>query len=256
MTTAPTVAILTHVPYEGPAFIEEHCHHRGWRAVEYPLYQQVSPPVPGQCDALVVMGGPMSVHDTRAFPWLSGERRCIERHLAGGTPVVGICLGAQLVAAALGARVYPHRQKEIGFWPVEFTSPAPAVPEAGAWARSGWTRAFRSFPHRATVFHWHGDTFDLPAGCVQRARSRGCEHQMFTLGEHVAGIQFHLEATAESVRALLQACRDEVGHGFYQPEASGVDLELTMLREARARSGSSRLLMRRILDACFSPLGT
>ncbi len=261
MKSVPTIAVLTHVPYEGPAYIAEHCHLRGVRVVEYALYRQVEPPPPDECDALVVMGGPMSVSDGHRYPWLQKEIACIERHLARGTPVLGICLGAQLVAAALGAQVYPNRQKEIGFWPVEFLRPAIAGrnPVHGhdhdsisklRYTSYGevWDRAFGAFPARTTVFHWHGDTFDLPRGATHRARSAACQNQMFTFGDSVLAIQFHIEATTSSVLSLARACGKEVGNGFYEAPERGARFEARMLRDAERACGAANALMRELLD--------
>jgi GMP synthase-like glutamine amidotransferase len=216
----------------------------------------------------------MSVHDTHRHPWIAQEITAIERHLAAGTPVVGVCLGAQLIAVALGARVSKAAQKEIGFWPVEFVTKAPggpgsrgrraagapgtARPRSGHPAASGpdaliagdrWQTTLDAFPARPTVFHWHGETFDLPAGAVNRARTAVCEHQMFTWGERAAGLQFHLEATPASVEALATACADEIGAGLYEPRfGAGVARQLGW--EARDHCGATNNLMAQILHEC------
>ncbi len=121
-------------------------------------------------------------------------------------PTVGVCLGAQLIANSLGARVYPNRQKEIGWFDIE------SVP--------GDESSFR-FPRKATVFHWHGETFDLPNNAVCLARSAVCDNQAFQLGDNVIGIQFHLETTPESADSLISNCRHELVEGtFIQTEAA------------------------------------
>jgi GMP synthase-like glutamine amidotransferase len=157
-------------------------------------------------DLLVVMGGPMSVNDEKAFAWLVPEKQFIRDAMETGKPVLGVCLGAQLIASALGARVYPNHCKEIGWFPVQ------GVPPAGE-------SIFR-FPPSAEVFHWHGETFDLPAGAIRLARSEGCENQAIQIGPSVIGLQFHLETTPESARDLISHCRDELNPSQYvQTEA-------------------------------------
>ena len=131
------------------------------------------------------MGGPMSVNDN--LPFLEAELRLIERAVAAGKPVLGVCLGAQLIARALGARVYRNEAKEIGWFPVYWT---------GECAGDG---LFGGLSEPETVFHWHGETFDLPEGARGLARSDVCRNQAFRFGRNVYGIQFHLEVTPEMI---------------------------------------------------------
>jgi GMP synthase-like glutamine amidotransferase len=147
-----------------------------------------------------VLGGPMSANDEGALPWLVREKRFIRDAVARGIPVLGICLGAQLIAGAMGARVYRNPVKEIGWFPIRAV-PAPA----------GNLR----LPQECLAFHWHGETFDLPAGAVQLAKSDGCENQAFQLNRNVIGFQFHLETTPLSATALWENCRDEIVVGPY-----------------------------------------
>jgi GMP synthase-like glutamine amidotransferase len=210
--------IFQHVPFEGPGSIA------AWLAtkqaqVEYtrffetpetskpskPSEQLPSPDALDALDLLVVMGGPMSVNDEAEFPWLAAEKTFIRDAVAKGIPTLGICLGAQLIASALGAKVYKNPVKEIGWFPVSAVSSDGSV--------------FR-LPDKCTVFHWHGETFDLPAGAVRLAASEVCPNQAFQVGQHTIGLQFHLEATPESTAAILDNCRDELVAGPYiQSEA-------------------------------------
>lgn len=200
------VHVLQHVPYEGLGNIESWVSARGG-VVSCTHFFDASPALPevDDFDLLVVLGGPMSVNDEDALPWLVEEKRFIARVMQSGKPVLGICLGAQLIANVLGAKVYAAKQKEIGWFPVE------AVPhDAGA---------FR-FADRMKVFHWHGETFDLPPGAVHLARSCVCENQSFQIGANVIGLQFHLETTPESLEAIVANSRDELAEGeFIQSEA-------------------------------------
>jgi GMP synthase-like glutamine amidotransferase len=181
-----------HVPWEPPARIGDWAgeHH-------YPLgvtrvYENEPPPKPDDYDWLVVMGGPMGVADEKQMPWLTTEMGAIEAAIGAGRTVVGICLGAQLIAHVLGARVYPNRVKEIGWFDVSLTEAA---------LRHDLTE---ELPESFTPFHWHGDTFDLPADAVHLARSDACANQMYAVGSNIVGIQFHLEMTRDVISALAE----------------------------------------------------
>lgn len=151
-----------HDPSEGLGSIESWLHRAGYTITGTRFFESASLPRAEEIDLLIIMGGPMSVNDEEEFPWLAAEKqfihRCIEREKA----VLGICLGAQLIASAMEARVYPNRTKEIGWFPIEAL---PATSEG----------TFR-FPPMMDVFHWHGETFDLPSGAVHLARSDNCEN--------------------------------------------------------------------------------
>jgi GMP synthase (glutamine-hydrolysing) len=137
------------------------------------------------CQGVIIMGGPQSANDS--LPGLVAELKLIERVVAAGTPVLGICLGAQLIAKALGARVYRNPEKEIGWAPVCFTEAAAHDPVFGGVASP------------STFFHWHGETFDLPAGAQWLAYSDKCRHQAYRFGTNVYGVQFHPEITPEMI---------------------------------------------------------
>ena len=152
-------------------------------------------PDPDSVDLLIVMGGPMSVSDEHAFPWLVDEKNFIYQHIDKGKAVLGICLGAQLIATALGSPVYSNAEKEIGWFEVQGL---PAIRLADF-----------VFPPAFRAFHWHGDTFGLPPGARRLACSAITRNQAFLLGERVMGLQFHLETTPESVRDMVAQERDE-----------------------------------------------
>jgi len=185
-----------HVPFEGLGSMEAWLCEAGYDIGVTRWYAGERAPAPGEIDLLIVMGGPMSVNDEAGYPWLAAEKDFIRCWVEADRPLLGVCLGAQLIASALGARVYPNAVKEIGWFPVTAVMPLAE-------------HAFR-FPREQTVFHWHGETFDLPPGAIHLARSAGCEHQAFKIGRHVIGLQFHLETTVETAAALIENCRNEL----------------------------------------------
>ncbi len=198
------VHILQHVPFEGLGSMEPWLRMHSAKISTTRFYEPWTLPDVDQLDLIIAMGGPMSVNDEAELPWLVKEKQFIRAAIQQGIPVLGICLGAQLIASALGARVYAGRQREIGWFDID------AVPHAcGAF----------TFPKTATVFHWHGETFDLPAAAVHLARSVACEHQAFQIGPNVIGLQFHLETTPASADAIITHCRNElVADTFVQTE--------------------------------------
>ncbi len=192
------VHVLQHVPFEDIGSMA------GWLVgqeaqLNYSrLFLKPDLPEVADLDLVIAMGGPMSVNDESLFPWLRQEKLFLREAIGRGVAVVGVCLGAQLIADAMGARVYPNPVKEIGWFPIE------AVP--------GEMGGFR-FPLSCPVFHWHGETFDLPSGAIHLASSRACKHQAFQLGRRVMGLQFHLETTPQSAAQLIEPCRDELVPG-------------------------------------------
>ncbi len=220
---------LQHVPFEGLGSIEVWAQSRRDRVTATRLYGSDALPRLADVDLLIVMGGPMNIYEHDRYPWLLEEKRFIERAITAGKPVLGVCLGAQLVADVLGARVYRNAEKEIGWFPIETTAAAAA------------TRAFRDLPRKIEAFHWHGDTFDIPRGAVHLARSAACENQAFTYDERVVGLQFHLETTPQSARAIIEHSADEIVPGRFIQSAEA------MLSDAH-RFVAINEAMRRVLD--------
>jgi GMP synthase-like glutamine amidotransferase len=187
---------LQHVQFEGLGSIEPWLRSGDYEITSTQLFKSAEFPALDKIDLLVVMGGPMSANDENEYPWLSHEKKFIRNAIYSGKQVLGICLGAQLIANALGAEVYKNPVKEIGWFPVQ------GVPTISS--------SSFSFPPSTEVFHWHGETFDLPPGATLTARSEGCENQAFQIGKSVIGLQFHLETTPESARQIVINCRDEL----------------------------------------------
>ena len=285
---------LQHVPFEGLGSIERWLQRAGYHVTGTQFYASAELPPAAEVDLLVALGGPMSVNDEGQHPWLAAEKRFIRELIALERPVLGVCLGAQLIASALGAAVYPNPVKEIGWLPIQGLAPGATAPdraayesgepgagEAGAAAggasdllkRAGQADSGRAdkgggkgsaepgagaagagvggggqgtdpqdaaraagaadglggdhpavsaepiatfrFPPFMEVFHWHGETFDLPEGAVRLARSNGALNQAFQLGRSVIGLQFHLDTTAASARELIDNCRAELVPSMY-----------------------------------------
>lgn len=222
------VNVLQHVSFEGLGSIADWLAARvNTRVTFVRLYRGEALPPVDSADLIIALGGPMSVNDEALFSWLREEKRFLSEAITNGTPVLGICLGAQLIASALGASVYPGPEKEIGWFPV-FAEPA--QPEAF------------NFPAESTVFHWHGETFDLPQGAIHLASSAVCRHQAFQVGPRAIGLQFHLETTPASAEAMLTHCADELrSQPFIQSEQE--------LRRAPAeRYSAINALMANVLD--------
>lgn len=185
-----------HVPFEGLGSIEPWLKSNGYDLTGTRFFESADFPHPEEIDLLVVMGGPMSVNDEDEFPWLSLEKQFVHEVIDSGKAVLGICLGAQIIARAMGAKVFQNHAKEIGWFPIHAVAPV-----------DGSTFGF---PSSETVFHWHGETFDLPPGAIRLAKSEGCENQAFQLGRRVIGLQFHLETTAKSASEIVSNCREEL----------------------------------------------
>lgn len=181
-----------HLPHEDLGSIEGWAQAHGHQTSCTRFFANDPIPPLADIDWLIVMGGSMGVYEHERYPWLRTEWTYIREAIDAGKTVFGICLGAQLIAHALGARVYPGPEKEIGWLPVEKT-------DAG---RSSALLA--DMPEPFTVLHWHGDTFDLPAGAIWLARSAATANQAFSYGEHVLALQFHLEATEQGVEEFLR----------------------------------------------------
>jgi len=194
------VQVLQHVPFEGLGSIEAWLSERGAAVHTTRFYQSPVLPDPRSIDLVIAMGGRMSVNDEREHPWLKEEKAFVREAVRCGCGVLGVCLGAQMIASALGAPVFANAHKEIGWFPVQ--------------AVAADADAFR-FPPQATVFHWHGETFDLPPGAIHLAKSAGCNNQAFQIGRNVIGVQFHLETTPERADELIGHCREELVAGEY-----------------------------------------
>ncbi|QBQ53478.1 type 1 glutamine amidotransferase [Nitrosococcus wardiae] len=194
---------LQHVPFETPANIEKWAKANGHPLSATQFHRGDPLPEIGSIDWLVVMGGPMNIDEEDKYPWLLQEKKFIEQAIKAEKVVIGICLGAQLIAAVLGAKVFPNPYKEIGWFPIQFTAEAKASP------------LFNFLPQKLNVFHWHGDTFELPLGASRLAQSKACHNQAFIYNDKVLALQFHLEVRPENVRQIIAHCEHELTGGKY-----------------------------------------
>jgi GMP synthase-like glutamine amidotransferase len=182
----PRVLAFRHVPFEGMGMIEQSLTSHGIEFHYADLYASGAPPAnPAGCDGLIFMGGPMSANDD--LPYLRCEEEYVRQAMDRGIPILGVCLGSQMIARALGANVRRNGVKEIGWFEIAPTAAGRSDP------------LFSAVRDRETVFHWHGETFDLPAGAELLASSERCRNQAFRVGVNVYGLQFHLEVTPEMI---------------------------------------------------------
>ena len=179
--------VLQHIACEPPGVYEDVLREQGAELYPVELDEGESLPDWREFDAIVAMGGPMSANDDANLPWLAAEKRLIAEAVRAGSPFWGVCLGVQLLAASLGARVYPGQEPEVGLLPVELTEEGASDPVFGEQAS----------PLR--TLQWHGDTFDLPEGAVRLAGSRAYPNQAFRF-RRAYGVQFHLEVSPEMAR--------------------------------------------------------
>ena len=201
---------LQHVPFEGLGSMETFLTARHYNLSSTHLYNKEAFPSVNEIDVLIVMGGPMGIYDEDIYPWLEAEKHFIKAVIDAGKTVLGVCLGAQLIADVLGAKVYKGKHREIGWFDIKRSLEAEN------------TRLSKVIPEKTPVFHWHGDTFDIPEGAVGLAASEACENQGFIYDDRVVALQFHLETTPESAATLIEYCGDELDGSQYVQAADEI----------------------------------
>jgi GMP synthase-like glutamine amidotransferase len=213
------IAALFHVSFEKLGLIEDWILAKGYSLTEYHLYNDPRLPLIGEFDMLIIMGGPMSVNDDDRYPWLASEKELIKHCRNSAIPVLGICLGAQLIASALGNRIFPGKHREIGWFPVEFHQDE----ESG--------KLFPGLPPKATVFHWHGDTFNLPGGAILICSSAITPVQAFLADGRLLALQFHLEVKPENISLMINHAGDELVSSPYIQDSHALSSGLVNLSE-------------------------
>jgi len=223
------IHVFLHTPFENPGYIELWAKENNHNLSYTKFYEKFSLPNPDDFDWLVVMGGPMGVYDEDKYPWLKEEKSFIKQAVKNDKIILGICLGSQLIAEVLGAKVYPNKYKEIGWFKIKTT------------ASAANSELFSFFPEEAVVFHWHGDTFDLPAGAVHLAESDVCKNQAFIFNRRVIGLQFHIEVTEKLLNDMLEGCNNELTNEKYIQTENEIRGGLHFCKE-------TNLLLHKLLD--------
>ncbi|MBP2665449.1 MAG: Glutamine amidotransferase type 1 [Firmicutes bacterium] len=200
-----------HVPFENPGSILTWAAKNDCAITATHFYRHDPLPALDDFDWLVVMGGPMNIYEEAEHPWLITEKAFIRESIAAGKVVIGLCLGAQLIADVIGGKVTQNPAKEIGWFPVQLS------------AQAGQSPLFSFFPASPVVFQWHGDTFSiLPPEAELIATSEACANQAFIYRRRVFGFQYHLENTQEIIDGLIANCGAEMIPGCYVQSAAEV----------------------------------
>lgn len=202
---------LQHIPFEGLGFISDWIEENKFTVSSTKFFENdlisFDEKFFNSFDWMIIMGGPMSVNDENKYQWLKQEKLFIEKAIAKNKTVIGICLGAQLIANVLGSKIYKNNFKEIGWFDIELT------------AEGKQNKIFKDFPDKTKVFHWHGETFELPKDAIHIAKSEACNNQAFVYDNRVIGLQFHLEMNKKSINELIINAKDDITEGkFVQTE--------------------------------------
>jgi GMP synthase (glutamine-hydrolysing) len=225
--------IIKHAEIEGPGLIEQCLEEKKLPYEIVALHLGMALPDPEAVGPIVLMGGPMNVYEEERYPFLNREDLFIKEAIQRGKPVLGICLGSQLIAKALGARVFKAPRKEIGWYDVSLTGEGSTDP------------LFRAFPKSFPVFQWHEDTFDIPRGAKLLATSDAVPHQAFRYAENAYGLQFHLEVTEVMIREWVDSCEEELPLRGDQ-----------MIAESGSRIRAHEARVKTFFSEFFSPMGS
>jgi GMP synthase-like glutamine amidotransferase len=199
---------LQHVPYESPAGILSWAVEKKFAITGTALYEEMPYPPVDAFNFLVIMGGPMNIYEEDKYPRLREEKLFIERAIKAGKIILGICLGAQLLADLLGGKVSRNKYREMGWFPVTLTEEGKA------------SAVFENLPASFISFHWHSDTFALPPGAVHLATSRACNNQAFAFGKNILALQFHPEMGKGDIIEIIERTRDQlISDSYIQTEA-------------------------------------
>ena len=186
------IHFIQHVLFEHPGYLLTWAKQQNHSVSTSYIYESMTLPASDDFDMLIIMGGPMGAYEEDKYDWLKKEKQFVAAAINAGKKVLGICLGCQVIANVLGANVYPHTQKEIGWWPVYKVAENKTHP------------LLKNLPDTFTTFHWHGDTFDLPKEATHLFYSDACAHQGFLYKNHVAGLQFHAEVQDDLLHDMTE----------------------------------------------------
>lgn len=221
---------IQHVEFETLGTISEWIEKRKHYLSTTRLHENEYFPKLDDFDLLIIMGGPMNIYEHEKYPWLGEEKRFIKEVISTGKAVIGICLGAQLIADILKAEVFKNDYKEIGWFPVFMSRDLGAE-----------SPLLGGIPEKFTAFHWHGDTFSLPEGSKRLFSSEACKNQGFLYRDRAIGLHFHLEMSSRTIGNVIENCRDELIEGKY------IQNEETMLNKDIFLA-ESKLLIFRFMD--------
>jgi GMP synthase-like glutamine amidotransferase len=219
-----------HVAFEGLGYIETWATQNGHILSSTKFFEEeFTFPNLSDFDWLIIMGGPMGVYNEEKYAWLKSEKEFIRNSIEADKTVIGICLGSQLIASALGAKVYPNKEKEIGWFPLTKTNEGKANP------------FISDLPDEFTTFHWHGDTFDLPNGATHLLKTDICPNQAFLYKDNVIGLQFHLEVTEQTIALMLE-------NGASELKNSNFIQSIEEIQTGKRYIGQSNEIMKTILE--------
>ena len=226
---------MMNIGFEGPGYITDWINQHGYSMQVWRLFENPSLPDVEDVDFLVIMGGPMNIYEEEGYPYLAGEKELIKACILEQKHVLGICLGAQLIADALGEKVFKNRENEIGWFPVHLDGD------------SEGHEIYSVFPGTFTPFHWHGETFNLPEGARLLGSSAACRNQGFLYGNHVLALQFHLEITPQIVDGLWQHASDDLTAGTYVQSVAEI-------RDGLGNCPGNKIFFFQLLDSFLGPL--
>jgi GMP synthase-like glutamine amidotransferase len=220
---------LMNIGFEGPGYISDWMDRHGHSMQVWKLFENPTLPEVEDIDMLLVMGGPMNIYEKKKHPYLTGEKQLIHACIREHKLVLGICLGAQLIAYVLGEKVFKNSEKEMGWFPMH-----PHGERGDHFLRP-------VFPETFVPFHWHGETFGLPEGAKLLGLSAICRNQGFLYGDNVLALQFHLEITPQIVDDLLRHAADDLTPGEYVQSVREI-------REGLENSPENRAILFNLLD--------
>ena len=221
---------LQHVPFEGLGCIENWIQEHGHSLSYTTLYHNPKFPDLDTIDALIILGGPMSIHDEAIFPWLKDEKVFVKSAIDRRKKIIGICLGAQLISNVLGGNITDNKQKEIGWFPVSILDSNVAI--------------LNGYPKSFSVFHWHGETFSIPENAIRLMESEACANQAFLYNDQVLGLQFHLEVTDAAMKQMAFHEQSELVKDTYVQTYDEIVGNTTFIKE-------NNQLMFSLLDNLF-----